>query len=263
LLPVEEDCLNLWLTQRSAVIVSLLHAFRLFFMGRFRGPRWLAWVSGVVMMVVLWLAGVSGYWLIWDQSAGWFLGGLVVVTLAVSAIPWLSFRRQQPPRVTINPARCTGCTHCWIDCPYKAITMTVPMNGSSSRSVAQVHPNLCISCGLCVGSCDANAISLGNDLSTEMLGRTIQTRLAAAQRRTSGRLKVIFTCERHAVQGASPYLGQEAAGQLEDGLEVIIIPLPCVGRRKSLWSDVRPTTAASAKATSGWRNVSPVNVSLV
>jgi ferredoxin len=53
----------------SAIIVSLLHAFRLFFMGRFRGPRWLAWVSGVLMVVVLWLCGVSGYWMVWDQRA--------------------------------------------------------------------------------------------------------------------------------------------------------------------------------------------------
>jgi coenzyme F420-reducing hydrogenase delta subunit len=62
-----------------------------------------------------------------------------------------------------------------------------------------------------------------------MLGRILQTRLAVAQRRTaSGRLKVVFTCERHAVQGASPYLNREANGPQEDGQEVVIIPLPCV-----------------------------------
>lgn len=336
----------------AAVIVSLLHAFRLFFMGRFRGPRWLAWVSGVVMMVVLWLAGVTGYWLIWDQaahlitlsftnllrqytpfgasfaaglltaantdrswvviallllahillaallglffwfhiirlnrpkflpdrhwliglgaalllvsiaapagllppanlsqlpglvrldplflfflpatlnpSAGWLWGGLAVVVLAAGALPWLSFRRRQrPPRVAIDPARCTGCTHCALDCPYKAITMTLHANGSGPRQVAQVHPNLCVSCGLCVGSCDVNAISLGDDLSTEILGQALQTRLAQ-RRAVSGKFKVVFTCERHAVQGAYPYLSREAAGPMEDGLEVIVIPLPCV-----------------------------------
>ena len=53
----------------SAVIVTLLHAYRTFFMDRFRGARWLAWVSGIGMMLVLWLDAVTGYWLIWDQRA--------------------------------------------------------------------------------------------------------------------------------------------------------------------------------------------------
>ncbi len=338
----------------AAVIVSLLHAFRIFFMGRFRGPRWLAWVSGVVMMVLLWLAGVSGYWLIWDQpahlitisftnllrqytpfgasfnaglltaantdrswifisilllahlllsallglffwfhiirlnrpkflpdrhwlvglgavllvvciaapvgllppanlsqlpgpvtldplflfflpatlnlSTGWFWGGLLLVTLAASVVPWLSFRRRQPPSVVIDPARCTGCTRCWVDCPYKAITMAPRSDGSSSKPIALAHPNLCVSCGICLGSCDVQAISLGNDLSTEVIWRAIQTRLATAQSgASSDKLKVVFTCERHAAQGARPYLNREPAGQDEGSPEVVIIPLPCVG----------------------------------
>ncbi|MEW5960216.1 MAG: cytochrome b N-terminal domain-containing protein [Chloroflexota bacterium] len=336
----------------AAVLVSLAHAFRILFMGRFRGPRWLAWVSGVAMMAVLWLTGVSGYWLIWDQraqlitisftnllrrytpagasfaaglvtaartdrswifililllahillsallglffwfhilrlnrpkflperhwliglgaallavsvvapvgllpladlahlpgpvtfdplflfflplesslSAGWLWSGLAAVILVAGAVPWLSFRRQQPPRVAIDPARCTGCTHCWVDCPYQAITMAPRPAEDSSKPIALEHPDLCVSCGLCVGSCDTHAISLG-ELSAESLWCTIQTRLAAAQSRASaGRFKVVFTCERHAVQGASPYLNGKAAGRLEDGREMVIIPLTCV-----------------------------------
>lgn len=53
----------------SAVIITLLHAYRTFFMDRFRNARWLAWVSGVGMMLILWLDAVTGYWLIWDQRA--------------------------------------------------------------------------------------------------------------------------------------------------------------------------------------------------
>jgi NAD-dependent dihydropyrimidine dehydrogenase PreA subunit/coenzyme F420-reducing hydrogenase delta subunit len=51
------------------VTATLLHAVRTFFMDRFRGPRTLAWVSGVGMTAVAWLAGVTGYWLIWDERA--------------------------------------------------------------------------------------------------------------------------------------------------------------------------------------------------
>ena len=53
----------------ALVITVLLHAFRTLFMERFRGPRWLAWISGIVMTFILWLAGITGYWLIWDQRS--------------------------------------------------------------------------------------------------------------------------------------------------------------------------------------------------
>ena len=53
----------------ALVITTLLHAYRTLFMERFRGPRWLAWVTGIVITALLWFAGVTGYWLIWDQRA--------------------------------------------------------------------------------------------------------------------------------------------------------------------------------------------------
>ncbi|HHC09595.1 MAG TPA: hydrogenase iron-sulfur subunit [Actinobacteria bacterium] len=53
----------------ALVVTSLLHGWRMLVQDRFRGARWPAWVTGVVMMVFLWVAGVSGYWLIWDRRA--------------------------------------------------------------------------------------------------------------------------------------------------------------------------------------------------
>ncbi|MBM4426950.1 MAG: hypothetical protein FJ031_06905 [Chloroflexi bacterium] len=52
-----------------AVIFALLHGWRTFFQDRFRGPRWLAWVTGIGMAVVIWFIGITGYWLIWDERA--------------------------------------------------------------------------------------------------------------------------------------------------------------------------------------------------
>ncbi len=53
----------------ALVATSLLHGWRTFFQDRFRGARWLAWVTGVAMMLLLWVIGVTGYWLIWDERA--------------------------------------------------------------------------------------------------------------------------------------------------------------------------------------------------
>ena len=53
----------------AALITGLLHGWRTFFQDRFRGPRWLAWVTGVVMAVFFWAIGVTGYWLLWDERA--------------------------------------------------------------------------------------------------------------------------------------------------------------------------------------------------
>lgn len=53
----------------AGMIAALLHAWRTFIQDRFRGPRSLAWLTGVGLAGLLWLIGVTGYWLIWDERA--------------------------------------------------------------------------------------------------------------------------------------------------------------------------------------------------
>ncbi|HFC11675.1 MAG TPA: 4Fe-4S dicluster domain-containing protein, partial [Anaerolineae bacterium] len=53
----------------ALVVTVLLHAFRTLFMENFRGPRRLAWLTGIFMTFILWLAGITGYWLIWDTRS--------------------------------------------------------------------------------------------------------------------------------------------------------------------------------------------------
>jgi ferredoxin/mono/diheme cytochrome c family protein len=54
----------------ALVVTTLVHAWRVFVARRFTGRRrrW-RWVSGVSSLTVIWLAGVTGYWLVWDLRA--------------------------------------------------------------------------------------------------------------------------------------------------------------------------------------------------
>lgn len=53
----------------ALVLTTVVHAWRIFVAGRFRGPRRWRWTTGVAALATVWLAGVSGYWLVWDRRA--------------------------------------------------------------------------------------------------------------------------------------------------------------------------------------------------
>lgn len=95
--------------------------------------------------------------------AAWAGGGAVSLALLLTPI-W------SRPRATARPAPsfvdaqlCTGCEQCYQDCPYEAISMiarpgragAAPESDLAAKSefVAHVDPSLCVSCGICAGSC--------------------------------------------------------------------------------------------------------------
>lgn len=53
----------------ALVLTTLVHAWRVFVAARFNGPRRWPWVTGWVSLVIVWIAGVTGYWLLWDERA--------------------------------------------------------------------------------------------------------------------------------------------------------------------------------------------------
>lgn len=325
----------------AAILVALLHGWRTFFMDRFRGPRWLAWVSGVVMAVFIWGAGVTGYWMIWDERAtvlnqslfrvletfrtginlilnlivtdtagtGWifmvviitfhlglsaliggllwyhlkrlsrpkwlpprywmwltlgllvlgaalvpvgnlpradgvtlpgsvsvdlwylfylpaalnwppllFWGGVLILISLVSAVPWLLIRKPLAP-IAVDADRCTGCTLCAADCPYKAISMVAREEGHKHKLLAVIDPQMCVSCGVCVGSCPPLALSL-HGRPPETLWQETVTRASKSKD-----VKVVFTCERHAYQGGKSFVETPNPA----GSDLQVIPLTCIG----------------------------------
>lgn len=368
----------------ALVIATLLHAYRTLFLEKFKGPRWLAWVTGIGMTVLLWLAGVTGYWLVWDtraqvigdqfrvfleQATGWAAGymgytvfageresswalflvllalhvllflivagffilhirrlarprwlppvewvaiiGISLLLVAVffpvgmlpqanldqlpgsitfdplflfylpfgnaiwvwvilvgavvvlAALPWISRLRRRrapvlvesgtaegastsvavataPPPVNIIKDRCTGCTKCALDCPYDAIQMVERHDEKPHKFIAIEDTGLCVSCGICVGSCDGVAVTLGTaapeslwdlieeraGLATGPVGAPAFATEAAGTTATQPAQVVVYTCERHARHGAKPYLSENGT-DAESG--VVVITLPCVG----------------------------------
>ncbi|MBI5814406.1 MAG: cytochrome b N-terminal domain-containing protein [Nitrospinae bacterium] len=49
------------------VIVIFLHMLQVLFSDRFRKYRWVAWVSGVAILLPVWIEGTTGYFLVWDK----------------------------------------------------------------------------------------------------------------------------------------------------------------------------------------------------
>jgi ferredoxin/coenzyme F420-reducing hydrogenase delta subunit len=69
------------------VVVMLLHLTREFALDRARGVRWFSWVTGVPVLVLVYVAGISGYWLVWDKLAQYVA---IVSTEWLDKLPFFS-----------------------------------------------------------------------------------------------------------------------------------------------------------------------------
>ncbi len=66
----------------AMVLLTAIHLTREFVFDRYRGSRWFAWFTGVPTLWFLYLAGISGYWLVWDQLAQY---------VAIGSMEWLDW----------------------------------------------------------------------------------------------------------------------------------------------------------------------------
>src|SRR3990172_7079282 len=51
------------------VVLVLVHMMRNFIMNRFSGFRTFSWITGIVLLLLLYISGLNGYFLVWDQFA--------------------------------------------------------------------------------------------------------------------------------------------------------------------------------------------------
>lgn len=90
---IMRDVNNGWLirylhsnTASAFFFLVYLHIGRGFYYGSYRAPRTLAWIIGVVILILMMGIGFLGYVLPYGQMSLW---GATVITNLISAIPWI------------------------------------------------------------------------------------------------------------------------------------------------------------------------------
>jgi ferredoxin/coenzyme F420-reducing hydrogenase delta subunit len=64
----------------ALVIIAFLHMLREFSLDRLRGKRFFAWFTGIPVLFFIYICGITGYWLVWDQLAQF---------IAIATAEWL------------------------------------------------------------------------------------------------------------------------------------------------------------------------------
>jgi coenzyme F420-reducing hydrogenase delta subunit/NAD-dependent dihydropyrimidine dehydrogenase PreA subunit len=158
----------------------------------------------------------------------------------------------------VDERLCTGCEQCYLDCPYEAIAMIERPEPAEGRSavVARVNPGLCVSCGICAGSCAPMGVGPSQRTGRDQLA---QVRRFVAEARPGAADVVVVACDRGAgdvardgaVDGARVY-SVSCAGSLHSSVVeylvrsgaggVLIVSCPprdCWNREGPKWLDGR------------------------
>ena len=161
-----------------------------------------------------------GFWipLMNEVPLGVVWAAFLAVTLGLLLIPAWSQppAAEQPAPSVVDERSCTGCEQCYHDCPYEAISMVERADGREGM-VARVDSSLCVSCGICAGSCAPMVVGPPGRSGRDQL---IAVRELVAERPPATGEVVVIAC----VRGAGGLAG--APGDLEGAR---LHPVRCAG----------------------------------
>jgi formate hydrogenlyase subunit 6/NADH:ubiquinone oxidoreductase subunit I len=76
-------------------------------------------------------------------------------------------RQRNPARLRsflkLDQDKCTGCGLCAMDCPAKAIQVTM-LDRKEKRFIYSYHADQCLFCGQCVETCNQDSLIMVNDM---------------------------------------------------------------------------------------------------
>jgi quinol-cytochrome oxidoreductase complex cytochrome b subunit/coenzyme F420-reducing hydrogenase delta subunit len=84
------------------VAVMMIHLVREFAYDRYRGVRWFSWFTGVPLIWFVYVSGITGYWLIWDELAQY------VAIVSTELLDWLPVFGEPIARNFLTPDSLSG-----------------------------------------------------------------------------------------------------------------------------------------------------------
>ncbi|MEZ5802042.1 MAG: cytochrome b N-terminal domain-containing protein [Rhizobiaceae bacterium] len=143
-----------------------------------------------------------------EAWGGWGLWALLFgVSTMLAAMPWLPPLRRAPA-AEVDLPNCNGCNRCVEDCPYEAIRLVPRTDDEPFPYQAEVSPDLCVSCGICMGSCPSSTpfrrqqdLKTGIDLPGQPL-RAVRESVAAASTELRGEGRAMVLACAHGAGGA-------------------------------------------------------------
>ena len=171
------------------------------------------------------------WWYLWPMALTDRLGGgalwaffLTTGLMAITVPWWMAKRRLRTPwKAQVDVPRCMGCTICAQDCPFNAITMVPREDGKKFTVQPYVNPDLCVSCGICTGSCDSQAINLPA-LNSREVEKSIHAWIDA-QKARGVKPFVAFCC----AESSSAALRADADGNSAELPGYRVQTVPCIG----------------------------------
>jgi ferredoxin/coenzyme F420-reducing hydrogenase delta subunit len=138
-------------------------------------------------------------------SPGWVWGLLTGTSLLLCMVPWMPPLRGKSS-ASVDLDNCNGCARCADDCPFGAITMENRSDGKAYETEAVVDPALCMTCGICTGSCPTatpfrrhSALVPGIDI-PDLPAATLREKIIEAGQGLQGNHRImVFTCKDHVV----------------------------------------------------------------
>ena len=124
----------------------------------------------------------------------WLIGAALVLVVLLVPVWSRPAAVRRPPKSMVDERLCTGCRQCALDCPYEAIEM-LPRTDGRADVVAHVTPDLCVSCGICAGSCAPMGVGPPGRTGRDQIERV---RAFVAERRPGMGDVVVVACTRGA-----------------------------------------------------------------
>ncbi|HEY5702326.1 MAG TPA: cytochrome b N-terminal domain-containing protein [Gammaproteobacteria bacterium] len=88
-----------------------------------------------------------------DEFPGIYIWiSVLILTLILVCMPWFG-KTEGLSIAKVELDNCNGCGRCVVDCPYNAVSLESRTDGLPYTNQAVVDPELCVSCGICVGAC--------------------------------------------------------------------------------------------------------------